>query len=50
MAPRPGTLVRTSPVISADGRFVAFLSAASNLVTNDNNGGGDIYVRTCKWG
>ena len=33
------------PSISADGRFVAFFSNASNLVTNDANGtGGDIFV------
>ncbi len=30
--------------ISADGRFVAFASAASNLVTNDTNGASDIFV------
>ena len=48
--PRRGTLVRPLPVISADGRFVAFSSAASNLVTNDNNGCGDIYVRDLQTG
>src|SRR5687768_149203 len=32
------------PAISADGRFVAFLSYASNLVTNDTNDVGDIFV------
>lgn len=31
--------------ISADGRFVAFESAASNLVPNDNNSQADIFVR-----
>ncbi len=31
--------------ISADGRFVAFLSHASNLVAGDTNGFGDIFVR-----
>jgi len=31
--------------ISADGRFVAFQSLASNLVPNDNNGTFDIFVR-----
>ena len=45
-----GNLGSTSPVISADGRFVAFASGASNLVTNDNNGGGDIYVRDLQRG
>ena len=33
-----------SPAISADGRFVAFASAASNLVPGDTNGGVDIFV------
>mgnify|MGYP002713020065 CR=1 FL=1 len=33
------------PSISADGRFVAFYSFASNLVNNDTNGEGDIFVR-----
>jgi Tol biopolymer transport system component len=33
------------PVISADGRFVAFHSAASNLVGGDTNGVVDIFVR-----
>ena len=31
--------------ISADGRFVAFLSAATNLVSGDTNGHQDIFVR-----
>ncbi len=33
------------PVISADGRFVAFHSEASNLVPGDSNGTRDIFVR-----
>ncbi len=32
------------PAISADGRFVAFASAASNLVRNDTNGVADIFL------
>jgi Tol biopolymer transport system component len=32
------------PSISADGRFVAFRSDASDLVPNDTNGHGDIFV------
>jgi Tol biopolymer transport system component len=32
------------PAISADGRFVAFASGASNLVENDDNGNFDIFV------
>jgi len=31
--------------ISADGRFVAFLSSATNLVPNDTNGSSDVFVR-----
>jgi hypothetical protein len=33
------------PSISGDGRFVAFLSAATNLVPNDTNGVADVFVR-----
>src|SRR5438876_12351552 len=32
------------PAISADGRFVAFASYASNLVPGDTNGGADVVV------
>jgi Tol biopolymer transport system component len=32
------------PVISADGRFVAFYSDASNLVAGDTNGRNDVFV------
>jgi CSLREA domain-containing protein len=32
------------PTISADGRFVAFQSVASNLVPNDTNGKSDVFV------
>jgi Tol biopolymer transport system component len=35
----------SSPVISADGRYVAFFSSASNLVANDSNGTQDVFVR-----
>jgi Tol biopolymer transport system component len=34
-----------SPAISADGRFVAFDSEASNLVVGDTNGQPDVFVR-----
>ena len=33
------------PALSADGRFVAFSSNATNLVANDTNGRADIFVR-----
>jgi Tol biopolymer transport system component len=33
-----------SPAISGDGRYVAFRSAATNLVTGDTNGLADIFV------
>src|SRR5215213_2743185 len=33
------------PSISADGRYVAFFSAATNLVSGDTNGMNDIFVR-----
>ena len=33
-----------SPAISGDGRFIAFYSDASNLVSNDTNGCADIFV------
>jgi Tol biopolymer transport system component len=33
------------PSISADGRFVAFISEATNLVTGDTNGHQDIFLR-----
>lgn len=31
--------------VSADGRFVAFSSAAAGIVPNDTNGGNDIFIR-----
>lgn len=36
------------PSLSADGRFVAFGSSATNLVAGDTNGVGDIFVRDLK--
>src|SRR5947208_2896559 len=38
------------PSISADGRFVAFYSFASNLVAGDTNGVIDVFVRDRKTG
>jgi Tol biopolymer transport system component len=34
-----------NPSVSADGRFVSFTSAATNLVAGDGNGAGDVFVR-----
>ncbi|MFN0006462.1 MAG: TolB family protein [Planctomycetota bacterium] len=38
------------PHISADGRYVAFYSHASNLVAGDTNGVSDVFVRDCQAG
>ncbi|PYJ56499.1 MAG: hypothetical protein DME24_22060 [Verrucomicrobia bacterium] len=40
-----GNGASTSPLISPDGRYVAFVSAAGNLVANDTNNANDIFVR-----
>ncbi len=40
-----GNLASCSPAISADGRFVAFDSRASNLVAGDTNAARDVFVR-----
>ena len=36
--------------LSADGRFVTFQSSANNLVVNDTNGQGDIFVKDLQTG
>jgi subtilisin family serine protease/Tol biopolymer transport system component len=36
----------STPALSADGRHVAFVSSASNLVPGDTNGQSDVFVRT----
>jgi hypothetical protein len=41
---KQGNSASASPSISADGRFVAFLSLASNLVRGDTNGTQDVFV------
>jgi hypothetical protein len=44
----PGDGDSTGPSISADGRYVAFISSATNLVDGDTNGVSDVFVRdTC---
>src|SRR5439155_409199 len=40
----------SNPSLSADGRYVAFASDASNLVTGDTGGRGDIFVRDLQTG
>lgn len=39
-----GNAASTAPVISQNGRFVAFTSLASNLVPNDANGVSDVFL------
>lgn len=39
-----GDLDSFSPVLTADGRFVSFDSAATNLVANDTNGVNDLFI------
>ena len=39
-----GNGISTNPTLSADGRYVAFSSCASNLVAGDTNGVGDTFV------
>jgi trimeric autotransporter adhesin len=43
-----GNLNLSGPSISSDGRYVAYASAASNLVYNDTNGATDVFLTdTC---
>jgi Tol biopolymer transport system component len=46
----PGDFSGEEPAISGDGRYVAFLSFARNLVPDDTNGVQDIFVRDRKSG
>ncbi len=41
----PGDNYSTKPSISADGRYVAFESGATNLIAGDTNGFSDVFVR-----
>lgn len=41
----PANSVSSSPAISEDGRYVAFMSIASNLVPGDTNDRTDVFVR-----
>src|SRR5262249_34913438 len=40
-----GNAPSDSPAISSDGRFVAFVSVATNLVAGDTNSKADVFVR-----
>lgn len=40
----PGNGSSTNPAVSADGRYVAFASQATNLVSGDTNGVYDVFV------
>ena len=40
-----GNLDSELPAVSADGRFVVFVSLADTLVPGDTNGAADIFVR-----
>jgi Tol biopolymer transport system component len=42
--------VSRNPAMSADGRFVAFVSAANNLVSDDTNGIPDVFLRDLQAG
>ena len=46
----PAQGLTSSPVMSADGRFVAFVSTATNLVANDTNGAADLFLRDLEAG
>jgi len=46
----PGNDVSRSSTMTPDGRYVAFVSAATNLVANDTNGLADIFVRDLQLG
>jgi Tol biopolymer transport system component len=45
-----GNAGSTDPAISADGRWVAFASEASNLVAGDSNGVSDVFLRDVRQG
>ena len=45
-----GNLQSRSPIVSSNGRYVLFLSAADNLVPGDTNATGDSFVRDLKRG
>ncbi|OLB79073.1 MAG: hypothetical protein AUI14_11400 [Actinobacteria bacterium 13_2_20CM_2_71_6] len=46
----PANNISNGPVLSADGRYAAFESLASNLVADDPNRGSDVFVRDLRSG
>lgn len=46
----PGNGYSRSPAMTPDGRYVAFVSAANNLVAGDTNGIGDVFARDLQTG
>src|SRR5687767_12042337 len=46
----PGNAGAFEPAITPDGRFVAFLSLATNLVPDDTNGQQDVFVHDRRTG
>lgn len=49
-AGEPGNRESQLPAISADGRYVAFRSSASNLVAGDGNGKADVFLKDMQTG
>lgn len=47
---KQGNAASREPIISADGRFVVFVSVATNLVAGDKNGKDDIFVHDLETG
>ena len=45
-----GNSFSDDPLISADGRYIAFSSEATNLVPGDTNGGSDVFVKNPQTG
>ncbi len=45
-----GNNASSSPIISANGRYVAFTSRADNLVIGDSNGSADVFVHDLETG
>lgn len=49
-AGRTGNGGSWSPSVNSDGRYVAFLSSASDLIPGDTNGSTDVFVRDRQYG